>query len=154
MSRFVAEVESFTAARPELEEMFPHHWRELALDQDKVPLDVDWERYAALEKANVFLFVGLREAGKLVGYYMGFITPHLHYKSCPTLTMDIYWTDPAIRGGTAALTLMRKVEAEARARGAQRIVAISKNHRDSSRLFAALGYRAIETVHSKWIGSA
>lgn len=153
LNALTAQAESFVEARPELEQLFPIHWSELALDKDRVPLDVDWERYAALERAGILLFVSLRQRGRLVGYFMGFIMPHLHYKSTVTLGMDIYWTHPDVRGGTAARRLLRKVHEEAAARGAVKVFATSKNHRDSSRLFAALGYRPIETVHSKWIGN-
>lgn len=148
-----AQAESFISARSELEKLFPTHWRELALDQDRIPLDVDWPRYAQLERAGILLFVTLRKAGRIVGYYMGFLMPHLHYKSTVTLAMDIYWTHPDIRGGLAGRRLLRKVEEEAKARGAHKMFAVSKNHKDSSRLFAALGFSPIETVHSKWIGS-
>lgn len=146
-----AQVESFTACRGELERLFPLHWKELALDQDKIPLDVDWPRYAQLERAGILLFVTLRHGGRLVGYYMGFLMPHIHYKSTVTLGMDVYWTHPDIRGGLAGRTLLREVEEEAKARGAHKMFAVSKNHKDSSRLFKALGYNPIETVHSKWI---
>jgi N-acetylglutamate synthase-like GNAT family acetyltransferase len=117
----------------------------------RVPLEVDWDKYDALEKAGALLFVTLRKDGRIAGYYMGFVGGHLHYKSCVSLTMDIYWTHPSVRGHTAALRLMREVHRQAHSRGVSRVFAISKNHRDSSRLFAALGYRPIETVHSKWI---
>jgi L-amino acid N-acyltransferase YncA len=147
-----AQAESFSAARPELERLFPLHWKELALEQDKIPLDVDWPRYAQLERAGILLFVTLRKAGRLVGYFMGFVMPHLHYKSTVTLGMDVYWTHPDIRGGTAARRLMRKVHEEAKVRGAVKAFAVSKDHKDSSRLFRALGYRPVETVHTKWIG--
>jgi len=147
-----AQAESFMTVRPELERLFPKHWEELALDKDKVPLDVDWPRYAQLERAGILLFITLRQNGRLVGYYMGFVMPHLHYKSTTTLAMDIYWTHPDIRGGFAGRRLLRKVEEEARARGVKRMFAVSKDHKDSSRLFNALGFKPIETVHSKWIG--
>jgi L-amino acid N-acyltransferase YncA len=151
-SDITAQTESFTRARPELELLFPHHWQELALDKDKVPLDVDWARYDALEKAGVLLFITLRQHGRIVGYYVGILMPHIHYRTCVQLSMDIYWTHPSVRGGTVARKLMSAVESEARNRGVHRIFAVSKNHKDSSRLFSALGYRPIETVHSKWIG--
>lgn len=147
-----AQVESFIGARKELERLFPIHWKELALNQDKIPLDVDWPKYAQLERAGILLFVTLRQNGRLVGYYMGFLMPHIHYKSTVTLGMDVYWTHPDIRGGIAGRRLLRKVEEEAKARGVKKLFAVSKNHKDSSRLFAALGYEPIETVHAKWIG--
>lgn len=148
-----ASVENLTEQLEELKPLFPAHWAELALNQDKVPLDPQYDEYLRRDAAGGILFVTLRESGRLVGYYVGFIAPGLHYRTCLSLTMDIYWTHPDIRGGTAGLRLFKTVEKEARRRGVQRIVHGSKNHRDSSRLFAAMGFEPIETFHSKWIGN-
>lgn len=136
----------------EIKPLLPEHWKELALNQDKVPLDPQWHVYEIRQNAGEVLYTTLRKDGVLVGYFIGFVVPGLHYKTCLTLTMDIYWTHPDIRGGTAALRLFKTVEKEARRRGVQRIFYGSKNHKDSSRLFAAMGFEPVETFHSKWIG--
>ena len=136
----------------EIKPLLPEHWKELALNQDKVPLDPQWHVYEIRQNAGEVLYTTLRKDGVLVGYFIGFVVPGLHYKTCLTLTMDIYWTHPDIRGGTAALRLFKTVEREARRRGVQRIFYGSKNHKDSSRLFAAMGFEPVETFHSKWIG--
>lgn len=148
-----AQVENLTERLEEMKPLFPAHWAELALDRDKVPLDPQYEEYLRRDAKGMVLFVTLRRDGALLGYYVGFIAPGLHYQTCLTLTMDIYWTHPDIRGGTAGLRLFRKVEQEARRRGVQRAFYGSKNHRDSSRLFAAIGATPVETYHSKWIGA-
>ena len=147
-----AQIEPFMAGVEELKPLLPLHWEELALNKDKVPLDPQWGEYARRDAAGMILYVTLREAGALKGYFIGFIAPGLHYATCLTLTMDIYWTHPDIRGGTAAVRLFRTVEREAMRRGVHRIFYGSKNHKDSSRLFTALGCEAVETYHSKWIG--
>ena len=136
----------------EIKPLLPEHWKELALNQDKVPLDPQWHVYEIRQNAGEVLYTTLRKDGVLVGYFIGFVVPGLHYKTCLTLTMDIYWTHPDIRGGTAALRLFKTVEKEARRRGVQRVFYGSKNHKDSSRLFAAMGFEPVETFHSKWIG--
>ncbi len=147
-----AQIEPFMDNVEELKPLLPIHYEELALNKDKVPLDPQWDVYAAREDAGQVLYVTLRQAGKLVGYFIGFIAPSLHYRTCLTLTMDIYYTVPEIRGGTAAIRLFRLVEREAKRRGVQRIFYGSKNHKDSSRLFGALGFDPVETYHSKWVG--
>lgn len=147
-----AQVEPYADCLPELREIYPIHWQELALNKDKVPLNMMWEVYEQHDANDALLLVTLREGGALVGYFIGFIYPGLHYRDCLTLTMDIFFTVPDVRGRTAALRLFRAVEREAKARGVQRVFFGSKNHRDSSRLFKALGYTPVETWHSKWIG--
>ena len=124
----------------------------MALNQGKTPLDPQWEVYAQREAAGQILYVTLRQAGVLKGYFIGFIAPGLHYQQCLTLTMDIYYTTPDVRGGTAGLRLMRAVMKEAKRRGVQRVFFGSKLHKDSGRLFEALGLKPVETYYSSWIG--
>lgn len=147
-----AQLESFRAGLPELKPLLPGHWAELALDKDKVPLDPMYEIYFAREERGEVLYMTLRESGKLVGYFIGFIAPGLHYRTCLTCTMDIFYVHPDHRDGKGALRLFRAVEREARRRGAQRWFAGSKLHKDTGRLFEALGFEPIETYYSKWIG--
>jgi len=61
----------------------------------------------------------------VVGYFWGFLIPHIHHKTCLTLMMDLYWVNPSVRGkGLPGVKLLREVEAEARRRGAQQMLQI------------------------------
>lgn len=139
-----------------IQDIRPHleaHWEELALNKDKVPLDPLYEIYEARCEAGEMLVVTLRdEADRVVGYFGGFVAPGMHYRSCLTLTMDLFWTHPDIRGGVAGLKLFRAVEREARRRGVDRMFMGSKLHKDAGRLFEAMGYAPVEMYYSKWIG--
>lgn len=147
-----AHVESFRETLPELKPLLPLHWEELALNQDKVPLDPQYNVYLAREDRGELLMVNLRQAGRLMGYFIGFVAPGLHYQTCLTLTMDIFYTHPDIRGGLAPLRLFRAVEKEAKRRGVQRMFVGSKSHKDASRLFEALRYKEVERYYSVWLG--
>jgi hypothetical protein len=70
-----AQIESFTASLPEFKPLFPLHWEELALEKDKVPLDPQYNIYEFKESMDELLFVTLREDGKPIGYFIGFIAP-------------------------------------------------------------------------------
>lgn len=146
-------VESLTERLDELKRHFPAHWEELALNKDQVPLDPQYDVYLERDARGEVLFVVLRKAGEIVGYFVGFVAPGLHYQTCLTLTLDIFWTHPSIRGGTAGLKLFRAVEAEAKRRGVQRIFVGSKLHKDASRLFEAMRYTEVERYYSKWLGA-
>lgn len=147
-----AQVEPYQECLHELMECYPAHWAELALNKDKVPLDPQYDVYDARDDAGQLLLVTLRDAGRLVGYFIGFIAPGLHYRTCLTLTMDIFWTHPDIRGGFAGVKLFRTVEKEAKRRGVHRMFYGSKLHKDASRLFEFLKMEPVETYYSKWIG--
>jgi GNAT superfamily N-acetyltransferase len=131
---------------------FPAHFEQLALNKDKVPLDPQYDIYLKREELGEVLFVAARCDGAIVGYFVGFVTPGLHYQTCLTLTMDIFWIDPTHRGAGAGFWLFRAVEQEAKRRGVQRMIVGSKLHRDASWLFEKLGYTEIERFYSHWLG--
>lgn len=145
-------VESLTQNLEALKPMFPLHWEELALDRDKVPLDPQYEIYLARDRMGEVMFIAARAAGELIAYFVGFVAPGLHYKTCLTLTMDIFWVRPDYRGKSAGIRLFKTVEAEARRRGVQRMFMGSKLHKDAGWLFRRLEYTPVETYYSKWLG--
>ena len=147
-----AQVEPYSKCLPELMECYDLHWKELALNKDKVPLDPQYDLYEARDNAGQLLLVTLRETGRLVGYFIGFIAPGFHYKTCLTLTMDIFWTHPDVRGGFNGVKLFRLVEKEAKRRGVHRMFYGSKMHKDASRLFEYLKMEPVEIYYTKWIG--
>lgn len=147
-----AQLEPWKTFIEEAQPLLPLHWEELALNKDKVPLDPMYDVYDARNAVGQVMVVTLRDAGRLVGYFIGFLAPGLHYKTCFTLTMDIFWTHPDIRGGFAGVKLFREVEKQAKRRGVHRIFYGSKLHKDSSRLFEFLKFEPVERYYSKWIG--
>lgn len=145
-------IESFEQQLEELKVLLPLHYEELALNQDKVPLAPQYPIYIARERAGELLFVTLRQAGEMVGYFIGFIAPGLHYETCLTCTMDIFYVRKDKRRGTAGVRMFRFVEAELRRRGVQRWFMGSKIHADASALFKRIGAVPVETYFSKWLG--
>lgn len=145
-------VEPLTQRLEELKPLFPAHYRELALNQDKVPLDPQYGIYLARDAQGEVLFVAGRSHGKLVAYFVGFIAPGLHYRTCLTLQEDIFWIDPEYRGHGGGVQLFRAVENEAKRRGVQRMFVGSKLHKDASWLFEKMGYDPVEKYYSKWLG--
>lgn len=144
-------VESFEERLAELQELLPLHYRELALNQDKVLLQPQYHVYIERERAGGLLFVTLRDAGDLVGYFIGFIAPGLHYSTCLTCTMDIFYVRQDKRNGSAGVRMFRFVEAELRRRGVQRWFMGSKVHADASALFKRIGAAPVEIYFSKWL---
>lgn len=146
-------IESFEERLGELKELLPIHYEELALNKDKVPLSPQFDIYIAREKRGELIFVALREAGTLAGYFIGFIAPGLHYSTCLTCTMDIFYVHPAKRGGRAGIKLFKFVEAELTRRGIDRWFVGSKVHMDASWLFEFLGFEKVEVYYSKMLGA-
>lgn len=144
--------EPFSAFLEEVKPLLPEHYAELALDQDKVPLAPQYNIYLDRDSRGEVMCVAMRSAGELVGYFVGFVAPGLHYATCLTLTLDIFWLKPEHRGQNGGFILFKAVEMEAKRRGVQRMFVGSKAHLDASFLFEKLGYAKVETYYSAWLG--
>ncbi|WP_426117268.1 hypothetical protein [Massilia sp. PWRC2] len=145
-------VESFEQQLEELQVLLPEHYKELALNQEQVPLSPQYHVYIERERQGGLIFVTLRDAGVLVGYFIGFIAPGLHYSTCLTCTMDIFYVRQDKRTGSAGIRMFRFVENELRRRGVQRWFMGSKVKADASALFKRIGAAPVETYYSKWLG--
>lgn len=147
-----------------LEELKPHfdpHWAELALDREKVPLDPQYNAYLARDALGEVLCVTLREAGRIVAYFVGFVAPGMHYRQTLTLTMDIFWVHPDYRSADSletveremlGLQLFQAVEKEGRRRGIKRVFYGTKLSHEAGKLFTELGMREVERYYSGWWG--
>jgi hypothetical protein len=134
---------------PDGQDLFPQHWRELALDQDKVVMDVDAPRYEQMEKLGMLNILTARKDGQLVGYIMSFIMPHFHYKSSGNMCLiDMFWTKPEYRHGTGA-RLFIEWEKRMRERKVVRLITSCKVHQDHQRLFELLGFRFTDKTFMK-----
>lgn len=147
-----AHVEPFPPFLEEVMPLLPRHYEELALHKDKVPLSPQYGIYLERDRRGEVFLVTMRESGRLAGYFIGFVAPGLHYATCLTLIMDIFWLAPEHRGRHGGMKLFKAVEAEAKRRGVQRMFVGSKCHLDASWLFDRLGYDRVEVYYSKWLG--
>lgn len=147
-----AQVESFTEMLPELEPLLPLHYEELALDQNKVPLDPQYQIYKQRENLGELLFVTLRQDSVLMGYYIGFIAPGLHYQTCLTCITDIFYIHPHHRRRQGGTLLFQETEKQLKKRGVQRWFVGSKLHLDCTPMLQIMGFEPVETFCTKWIG--
>lgn len=144
-----AQVEVFPPFLEEVKPILPIHYRELALNQEHVPLDPMYDVYLERDRRGEVMTVTVREDGKLIGYFVGFVAPGLHYKTCLTLTMDILYVLPEHRGNGAGDLLFDEVEKECRRRGVQRMFVGTKWHKDISWLYKKRKYTKVEEYYSE-----
>lgn len=147
-----AQPEEFAPFLEEVKPLLEKHYEELALNRDQVPLSPQYDEYLSRDAKGMVMTVTVRDEGELVGYFVGFIAPGLHYSTCLTLHLDIFWIKPEHRGKMGGFKLFKAVEKEAKRRGVQRMFVGSKCHSDASWLFEKLGYDRVETVYSVMLG--
>lgn len=145
----------------ELKPLFQPHYEELALNRDKVPLDPQYGLYLAREERGEVLCVVARELGRIAAYFVGFVAPGMHYRTCLTLTMDIFWVHPDYRDGDSldqverhmlCLQLFEEVRREGKRRGVQRCFYGEKLSQEARALYEALGMIEVERYWSEWWG--
>lgn len=151
-SNLAARVESFEENIEQLKRVLPLQYAELGLNNDKLPLDPRWNLYIQQERNGELLFVTLRDAGELVGYFVGFVAPALHNANCLTCIQDFFFLRKDKRGAMAGNKLFAFIEAELKRRGVQRLITDSNNRLPAAWLFKRRGYQEIETIHTLWLG--
>lgn len=90
-------------------------------------------------------FVAVDERGALVGMIGALLFRH-HFSGELIAGEVFWWVEPASRGG--GIRLMRRAEAWARARGAQRMQMIAPDAQ-VGQLYARLGYDPIEVAYER-----
>lgn len=149
-----AQIESLTAGLEEIKPLLPLHYEELSLHQfHGIPLNPNYQIYLDRDSRGEVLYATLRHKGQLVGYFVGFIAPGLHYQDCLTLTLDIFYTVPDIRGNGAGAILFDAVKREAKRRGVKAWFVGNKEHAKvhATALFEAMGFEKSETYYCMWL---
>lgn len=146
--------ERFGTFAKELPPLFKRHWREIALNQDRVPLDPDWDRYFNYDLAGFLHCLTVRSGDHLVGYIFYFVHPHMHYASTAWAQTDIFWIEPEHRGGVTFLRMIDEGEAYLKRMNVKVIYLNRKLHFDErvGTLFERKGYKPIELIYSKYVG--
>lgn len=133
-------VEKLADVVEELKPFVPIHWAELGLTKDEIPVDMDWQRYLAMEeKGNLHMTI-VRDSGKVIGYQFTLVGGHLHYKSSKHAMVDLYFLLPEYRKGMTGIKMFKYAEAELKKIGCVKIITGCKLFFDHTRIFEHLGY--------------
>lgn len=151
-----AKVEPYADVAEELRALYPLEWAEAGLDRDRpeARLEVDFDRYTAMDQAGLIVAITLREDSRLVGYFTAFVTPALHFRACLTAYHDLFYVLPEFRGRQGGVRLLREARRELIRRGVHRWIVGSTVAKPADRLYEALGFEPAETYYSMWLGDS
>jgi GNAT superfamily N-acetyltransferase len=144
--------ESLGDVRDEIMPLFERHWREIALNQDKIPLAVNWKVYENLEDAEVLYIFTIRDGDVLAGYLWILAMPHLHYSQSLFATADIIYIDKPYRKGFTAAKLIKFAEDQMKEAGVSVMSMNTKIHKPFDKLLLRLGFKPIERIYAKYLG--
>ena len=133
------------------EPIFALHWREIALDQERIPMGMNGAAYQDIDDKGMLHIVAVRDEGKLIGYHMGMIVTHPHYKDAGLMaTTDLFYILPEYRnrGGIGARMILA-VEGFLRERKVVKAFIGTKLHQSHAKLLKAMGWTPTDLVFSK-----
>ena len=141
--------EFYHQVKKELPKLISMHWEEIALNQDVIKLDPDWEAYEDLERnGNLKIFTS-RKDSKLVGYFVVILQRSLHYKKHIYASNDIIFLHPEHRKGFMGIKLIKFAEKCLKDDGISVLVINSKTHKPFDAILNRIGYSHIENVFTK-----
>jgi GNAT superfamily N-acetyltransferase len=116
------------------------YWEDVAAPFHAFPPDVDWELYAALEKAGRLRIVaGRNDRGRLKAAAIVVVAPHPHY-ACVCGSVPLLFLHPDYRKGSEGVRLVRLAERAAQGAGAQLMMTHGGMHNGVYRLFEGMHY--------------
>lgn len=131
-------------------ELFVKHWKDLALDQDKVALSVDNAKYEQMDDLGILHIVTARRGGRLIGYFLAFLMVHPHYCEAGLMAVaDVYYLLPEERKGSPGVQLFAEVERSLKDRGVVKAYLSCKIHQDHTKLFTAMGWTPTDYTFTK-----
>lgn len=132
---------------PDMQEHLIAHWQEVSSLPDH-PLDVDYEKFLALQNEGMVVCFAARDEGRLVGYVVDFIQFHPHYKSVKMAVTDIFYIAPDYRS-KCARGLFRYVEKIEKEMGVKVRVTRAKSANNAGAFLQLLKYKEAEISYSK-----
>lgn len=146
--------ESFAAIHEELLPLFKKHYAEIALDQDCVPLDPDWNYYFGIDKLGLLKILTARSVvnGQLAGYIFNVIGTHNHYCSTRFCNSEMFWLHPYFRKGWQPVRMFKENLKGLEVHGVQVATISFKLHFIDGRVgkfLWRLGYRSTDIVMRK-----
>ena len=133
----------------EIQQLLDLHWQDIALNQDKIKLNPDWDRYEEAEKRDELKIFTARQDEKLVGYFVCLVQVSLHYKDHKFAHNDVLYLHPDYRKGLAGWRLMKFAQNCLSEDDVSLLMVNTKIHKPFDVLLKRLGYNHVENVYSK-----
>lgn len=138
--------------KDEAEPLLQQHWEEIAVNKDKIKLNVDWESYKKLEESGDIGLYTARYKGDLVGYFAVISQYHLHYKDHIYAVSDVVFVHQDHRKTKLGYRLFKHAEEDLKKRGVSVLVVNTKVHKPFDDLMEGMDFELIERTYSKYLG--
>jgi len=143
--------EFLSQVQSDIEPLINLHWKEIALNQDNIKLNPDWEAYATLEEEGKLQIFTAREGELLVGYFVVTLGYNIHYKDHVCASNDVIYMHKDYRKGFAGIRLIKFAENTLREDGVSTLTINTKIHQPFDKVLERLKFKPIERVYSKYL---
>ena len=145
-------VEKSVDCLEEIKPLLESHYKEVAMYQDKIDLNPDYDKYQTLCDSDLLHIVTARDEDVLVGYFISILVPHLHYKDHMYALNDIVFIAAEYRNAKFGLSLFKYAEEALKDKGVSVMIIHMKTSLPFDSLCEGLGYDYAERSYSKFIG--
>lgn len=138
-----------------LEELVPlleKHYEEIAMYQDKIEFNPDYDKYLSLEELGIIHLVTAREEGEIVGYHLSLVSPNLHYSDHLYAVNDIVFLKEELRKTKTGLEMFKYAEDTLKEKGVSVLTVHMKTKQPFDSLCEGLSYDYAERLYTKYIG--
>jgi len=143
--------EFLTQVEVDIKYLIELHWSEIALNQDNIKLNPDWDAYKNLEEQGKLKIFTVRDEGVLVGYFVVIVGNSIHYKDHVFANNDIVYLRKDFRKGFAGIRLIKFAESCLKEDGVSVLVINTKIHQPFDKVLERLKFKPIERVYSKYL---
>ena len=141
--------ESYTNIKDEIKPLLEEHYAEIALDQDVIKLNPDWDAYAQYDSIHALrCYTARNDDGELVGYFVLLVSTSLHYKDHLFASNDVIFLRKDARKGLTGVKLIKYAVKCLKQEGVTRININTKTHQPFDVIVERLGFEFIERVYS------
>ena len=127
------------------------HYEEIALNQDNIKLNPDWDAYRSFEDQGKLKIFTARDNGTLVGYFVVVVGVNMHYKDHIFACNDIIYLHKDYRKGFAGIKLINFAKKCLTDDGVSVLTINTKVHQPFDRVLERLGFKLIERVYSSYL---
>jgi hypothetical protein len=138
--------ESYVNVKNEIKPLLDEHWKEIALHQDDIKLEPNWNAYSRMAEQGALRVYTARKSGQLVGYFVVFVLPSMHYMRHLFANNDILFLKKAERKGTTGIRLIKFAVEELKKEGVTLINVNVKKKQDFGPVMEHIGFEHIEDV--------
>ena len=127
------------------------HYNEIALNQDRIKLNPDWDVYNELEQQGKLKIFTARDTDTLVGYFVVVVGVNMHYKDHTFACNDIIYLHKEYRKGFAGIKLIKFAKKCLTEDGVSVLAINTKVHQPFDKVLERLGFNLIERVYSSYL---